>query len=111
MDLKAQIPAEGILKQHEWGNSKLYRVACECGASDHDHQLWVEADDTQVSVTIYSNVKTNWWSKNRWQNIWTLITKGYIESEVNLLMREQQALNYAETLKKAIKDVKSFKQS
>jgi hypothetical protein len=109
--MKAQIPAEGILKQHEWGNSKLYRVACECGASDHDHHLWVEADDTQVSVTIYSNVKTNWWSKNRWQNIWTLLTKGYIESEVNLLMREQQALNYAETLKKAIKDVKSFKQS
>ena len=24
-----QIPADGILKTHEWGDSKVYRVACE----------------------------------------------------------------------------------
>jgi len=38
-----------------------------------------------------------------------LLTKGVIEYEVALILREQQALNYAEALKKAIKDVKEFK--
>jgi hypothetical protein len=48
---------------------------------------------------------------NRWQTIWILITKGYIEYEGSIIMTEQQALNYAETLKKAIIDVKEFKSS
>jgi hypothetical protein len=109
--MKSQEPAEGILKHKDWGDSKVYRVACNCGASDHDHHVWVEADEHDVSITIYSNVKSNWWSKTRWHAIWTLLTKGYIESEGILSMSEQQALNYAETLKKAINDVKSFKQS
>jgi hypothetical protein len=39
-----------------------------------------------------------------------LLTKGYVEYEANIIMTEQQALNYAETLKKAIKDVSAFKQ-
>ena len=109
--MNAQTPAEGILKHNDWGDSKVYRVACNCGASDHDHHLWVEADDHEVNITIYANVKTNWWSKTRWHAIWAMLTKGYIESEGIISMSEQQALNYAETLKEAINDVKSFKQS
>jgi hypothetical protein len=107
--LKAETPAEGILKTNEWGDSKVYRVSCECGASDHDHHLWVEADEQNISVTIYTNLKSNWWSKTRWHAIWTLLTKGYVETEATILMREQQALNYAETLKSAVKNVKAFR--
>ena len=55
--------------------------------------------------------KSKWWSLNRWQTIWILLTKGYVEHEANIIMTEQQALNYAETLKKAIKDVSAFKKS
>jgi hypothetical protein len=38
-----------------------------------------------------------------------LLTRGYIEYEGSIIMTEQQAFNYAETLKKAVEDVKNFK--
>ena len=110
-ELDPQIPAEGILKRNDWGDSKLYQVACECSDSNHDHNVWIEIDDTErVNVTVYTTVKSKWWSLNRWQKIWTLLTQGYVEYEATIVMTEQQALNYSETLKKAIKDVKQFKE-
>ena len=104
-----QIPAEGILKTNEWGDSKVYRVVCECTDSQHDHNVWVEADDHEISVTIYATVKSNFWSKTRWYHIWSLLTKGYVDTETTLIMRKQGALNYAETLKLAIDDVEDFR--
>ena len=109
-ELKPQIPAQGILKRNNWGDAMAYQVVCECHDADHDHNVWIEADDTGVTVTTYTTQKSQWWSLNRWQTIWILLTKGYVKYEANIIMHEQQALNYAETLKKAIKDVKSFKQ-
>ena len=107
--MNVQVPAEGIMKTNDWGDSKVYRIACSCGCEDHDHNMWVEADDFDISVTIYSTTKTNWWSKTRWYHIWTLLTKGYIDTESTICLTEQQALNYAETLKSAIDDVQQFK--
>jgi hypothetical protein len=104
-----QTPAEGILIQRDYGNAKIYTVTCECGHSEHKHSVWVEADDLGVTVTTYTQQKTKWWKLNRWQKIWQLLTNGYIEFEADLIMTEQQALNYSETLKSAIKDVKLFK--
>ena len=109
--VEAQKPAEGILKTSDWGEAKAYDVVCQCGSTDHTHHLWVEAEDTGITVTIYSTAKSPWWSMNRFKQIWTLLTKGYLEHETNLAMNEQTALNYAETLKQAIQDVKTFKKS
>lgn len=107
--MKEQIPATGILKRNDWGNSKTYQVVCGCGDPDHDHNVWVEADNAEVSVIIYTTNTSTFWSKNRWRQIWELLTKGYVKQEVALSMSEQQALNYAETIKSAIQDVKDFK--
>ena len=107
--ISAQAPAEGILKRSDWGDAITYQVVCECGDANHDHNVWVEADDYSVTVTTYTQQKSKWWALNRWQKIWTLLTQGYIEYEATIVMREQQALNYAETLKKAVEDVKNFK--
>ena len=104
-----QKPAEGILLQKDYGDAKSYKVVCECGDCNHSHSLWVEAEDFGVTVTIYTQQKTKWWELNRWQKIWTLLTKGYIELEADLIMGKQQALNYAETLKSAVKDVEVFR--
>jgi hypothetical protein len=41
--------------------------------------------------------------------MWELLTKGYVKQEVALSMTEQQALNYAGVLTKAVEDVKMFK--
>jgi len=108
--MKAELPAVGILKRSDWGDAVTYQVVCECQDANHDHNIWVEADDAQVTVTTYTTQKSKWWSLNRWQTIWILLTKGYVEYESTLIMTEQQALNYAETLKTAIKQVKTFKE-
>ena len=135
--MKAETPAEGIMKTGEFGNSKFYKVVCGCGQPDHDLNFEVEADETGVNVNTYVSAKTDYWTdavKKRydidnpwlqefdwfWKDIfngfvtrlkltWTVWTKGYVQCETTITMSEQQALNYAETLKSAIQDVKDFK--
>ena len=107
--MNAQLPAEGIMKTNDWGDSKVYRIACNCGDEDHNHNMWVEADDSDIVVTIYTTGKTNWWSKKRWYHIWTLLTKGYIDTESAVHLTKQQALNYASVLQLAIIDVEEFR--
>lgn len=109
-ELTLQTPAEGVLKRNNYGDAITYQVVCECQDANHDHNVWVEADDHRVTVTTYTTQKSKCWSLNRWQTIWRLLTRGYVEYEANIIMTEQQTLNYAETLKKAIQDVKNFKQ-
>lgn len=107
--MKLQTPAEGILKTNDWGDSKVYHVVCDCGQPDHSHNLWVESEDTGISVTIYATVKSPWWSTNRFKQIWNLLTKGYVDYETVLTMNKQTAFNYSETLKLAIEDVEKFR--
>jgi hypothetical protein len=108
--MKAEKPAQGILKRNDYGDSMSYQVTCECGEANHDHNVWVEADDGSVSVTVYTTAKSKWWELNRWQKIWQLLTKGYIEYEASIIMNKQVALNYANVLQCAIKDCEKFEQ-
>jgi hypothetical protein len=135
--MKTQIPAEGILKTNDWGSSRVYKVVCECGQSDHEHNVWVEADDYSVNVNIYTTAKTDCWSESvkpnyNIDNIWlqefdlfwkdlynglvkrlkltkSIWIKGYVDYETTISMTQQQAFNYAETLKSAIDDVSQFR--
>ena len=135
--MKAQAPAEGILKRGDYGDSKFYQIVCGCGQEYHDHNVEVEAAETGVNVNIYATAKTNYWSEivekrydidNPWQQefdwfwkdlvnnfvrkvkvTWEVWTTGAVRVETTIAMSEQQALNYAETLKSAIKDVKDFR--
>jgi hypothetical protein len=109
MDMIAETPARGILKVNEWGSSKMYKVVCECGSDDCTHTIDIEAEDTGVTVTIYTTTRTNFWSMSRWKHIWTLLVNGHVDFETNIHLSEQSALNYGETLKQAVQDVKNFK--
>lgn len=135
--MNAQTPAEGILKRGDWGDCKMYQVVCGCGQDYHDHNVEVEADETGVNVNIYATVKTDYWSEtvkkrydidnevlqeidwfvkdlingfvNRVKVTWQLWTKGAVAAETVIALTQQQALNYAETLKSAVKDVEEFR--
>ena len=106
--MNAQVPAEGIMLYKDWGPSKMYKIACECGSDDCSHMIDIEAEDTGVVVTTYTTQKTNFWSKTRFQHIWSLLTKGYVEYEASICMTKQQALNYATVLQSAVADVEEF---
>lgn len=137
MDMKSEQPAEGILKRGDYGDSKFYQVVCGCGQDTHDHNVEIESADTGINVNIYATAKANYWSETIekrydidspwlqevdwfWKDIvngfvrrlkmtWEVWTTGSIRVETTIAMSEQQALNYSETLKQAIQDVKSFK--
>lgn len=108
--MKPQTPAEGILLHKDFGDARYYVVPCDCCSTDCAHQVCVEADETGVSVTTYTTQKTNWWSQNRWQVIWGLLTRGYVKYEASIIMTQQQAVNYANVLTTASKDVTLFRQ-
>ena len=135
--MKAQIPAEGIMKKGDYGDSIWYEISCDCGQPDHDHTVSVEADDLDVTVKIYTKQYTDMWSEpfeteyhrkndflyrvsrtlkncvngliRRVSLTWNIWVWGYVEYEVTTVMNQQEALNYAEALKSAIEDVKRFK--
>jgi hypothetical protein len=134
--MKAETPAQGIMKTGEFSDSKFYKVVCGCGQPDHDIDFEVEADETGVNVNTYVTAKTDYWTETvkkrydidnpylqeldwtlkdivngffrRLKMTWEIWTQGYITTQTTIAMSEQQALNYAETLKSAIKDVKNF---
>ena len=135
--MKAQKPAEGILKRNDFGDSIYYQIVCGCGQPNHDHNVEVEADSTGVNVHIYTTVKTDYWTETvpkrydidneilqeidwflkdlynstirKIKLTWELWTTGAITAETTIAMSEQQGLNYAETLKEAVKQVKEFR--
>jgi hypothetical protein len=134
--MNTQLPAEGILKINDYGNSKWYHVVCGCGQPDHTLTVEVEADEMGISVNTYATVKTDYWSEmvekrydidNPWLQefdwfwkdlvngfltrlrlTWDIWIKGYVRAETTTLMSKQQTLNFAETLKSAITDVEDF---
>jgi hypothetical protein len=107
--MTAQEPAHGVLLVNSWGSAKMYKVACDCGDDDCTHTIDIEAEDTGVTVTIYTTTKTNFWSKTRWYHMWTLLTKGYINFDTSIIMNKQVALNYANVLQSAVKDVEELR--
>jgi hypothetical protein len=111
MALTPETPATGILIKNNWGDTKQYKVTCECGQSDHDHEVFVESDETGVTVTTYTVGKTDFWSRTRWYHMWILLTQGYIRYESSLIMNRQQATNYATILQDAVKDVEEFRKA
>lgn len=107
--MKNEKPAEGVLKLNDWGESKWYYITCDCLSPDHAHTVEVEADDHSVSVHIHTTVSTRFWEKRRWRQIWHLLTRGYAEYEGTVILKEQQAINYAAVLTSATNDVRLFK--
>jgi hypothetical protein len=130
-DKTPQEPAMGIYKQNDWGNSKWYGIPCSCGC-DNNVQLSIEADDGNVTAHFFATTKTDYWRTkvkvtydeswlvlnaklfiNDWYNrfaiIWTALTKGYCQTEVYVLMNEQQTINFAHTLINATADMKAFR--
>ena len=134
--MKLQTPAEGIMITGDYGDSKFYKVVCGCGQPDHDIDFEVEAAETGVNVNTYVTAKTDFWTesikkrydindpylqeldwalKDMWNGFvsrlkltWQVWTKGYVRCETTIAMTEQQALNYAETIKSALTEVKKI---
>jgi len=114
--MEYQKPAEGILLNNDFGVSKFYTVPCSCGNSDDEINLEVEAEETGITVHVWTTTKSNWWADSWYKRFinkiaitWQLWTKGYVKLESWTLLNRQAAFNFAETLKSAINDVEEFR--
>lgn len=117
----SQSPAQGILLKRDFGDMKMYEIACECGNSDDVITLTVEVDDCGVAIHQYVKVKTAWWTTcdcgflgaiwTRLKLTYSVWVKGYLEYESFTMLNQQSALNYAETIKTAISEVEAFKEA
>lgn len=134
--MKAEKPALGIMRTHDFGNSVFYDVACSCGNEDDTISFEVEAEDNQVTVHTWTKKKTDYWNNRfekkydieneflqhlhwawvdffngTWARVkltWNVWINGYLEYHSYTLMTKQQALNYAEILKDSIVQVEKF---
>lgn len=108
-------PMKGILQRSDYGNIKLYRVECECASEEHAHEVVVESDSDNVSITIYANTyppfKRGFWNNfsYRIRGAFGLLFFGIIKVETTLLLGEEAATNYAVTIIKAAEEVKEYK--
>lgn len=103
-----QTAAKGVLMIKDYGNCKMYKAVCECFSDSCSHTIDIEQESNLVTVTIYTQQKTNFWQKSRWKYIWQLLTKGQATFETSLIMDKQVALNYANTIQCAIKDIENW---
>lgn len=59
-------PMVGIMKTRDFGDSKWYLVACDCGNQDHMIEMEVEVDEKceQVIVHTYTTQHVDFWSES-----------------------------------------------
>jgi len=133
--MKAESPATGIMKKAEYDDAVWYEVACECGDPNHHHSIWIESDSETklVTVDITTESKTRWWDTAvntdvgfenetlywtwswaahfanqvilRTKLVFQILFRGYVKYESSVILNKQQALNYADALKKAVKRI------
>jgi hypothetical protein len=107
--MKSQTPAEGIMIQKDWGKARSYTVACDCGDHEHNVHMWIEAkpepDVQDVTLTFYVQTTNHWWDKNRWRQMWEILTKGYTKNEATVILSKQGALNLSTVIRNSVNDL------
>lgn len=125
-------PTTGIMKIHDFESTKVYKVVCSCGC-ENQHTVDITAEYGEVTVTISTKQKTNFWVKavsdssfdnvilrlcdqftrtlinsvsKRVKLLWNATVNGYIECDDDVILSKQQALTYANALILSIENVK-----
>lgn len=128
--MKAEKPADGILKQSSSADTAAYKICCDCGSENCSQSVFVEADEHFVYVTIStkqssfdndklleesSNIANTWLWNLRYtaaQVINSLYHRvkitfkvwwhGTVDYQSDIVLTKQQALNYASALRNAV---------
>lgn len=114
--MKAQKPAQGIMLQNDFGDSKNFKVECDCSSDDHAVYMWIEVDKdddvNDVEVSFYVTT----WTKEFWRNwparlraVYDILVKGVHKQEHHMILNKQSALNFAETIKQTVKEMEGKK--
>ena len=114
--MKAQKPAQGIMLQHDFGDSKNFKVECDCSGNDHAVYMWIEvqrdADVPDVEISFYVTT----WTKEFWKNwparlraVYDILFKGVHKQEHHMLLNKQSAINFAHAITDTVKELEKNK--
>jgi hypothetical protein len=114
--MQAQKPAQGIMLQHDYGNSKNFKVECDCSSDDHSVYMWIEVqrdpDIPDVEVSFYVTT----WTREFWKNwparlraVYDILVKGVHKQEHHMILNKQAALNFADAIKRTVKEMEEKK--
>jgi hypothetical protein len=109
--MKAQKPAKGILQTGDWPDAKSFMINCDCTDPDHSADMWIEvnhdADIETVDVIFYVKTTNEYWREgySRIKAAWNILTKGVHIQSNTLLLDKQSAINFAEAIKRTVKDL------
>ena len=110
-----QTPAQGIMLDRDYGDSKSYTIACECHDGNHQVHMWIEleghSDTKEVELTFYVNTTTPFWKEgfSRIKAAWNILIYGYREDQHTLILNKQAALNVASTINQVVKELQGKK--
>lgn len=113
--MTTQTPAQGIMLDRDYGDSKSYTIACDCHDGDHQVHMWIELNsdkDTQdVELTFYVNTTTPFWKEgfSRIRAAWNILIYGYREDQHSLILNKQAALNVASTINTVVEELQGKK--
>lgn len=112
MVTKAQTPAQGIMLQGEYSDSKNFKVECDCSSDDHAVFMWIEVsqDDDIPDVEVSFYVRT--WTAiidggwlGRLKAAYDVLVKGVHKQEHHMILNKQSAINFADAIKNTVKEM------
>ena len=109
--MKAQVPAQGISLDNDWGDAKVFNVECDCSSDDHAVKMWIEVqrdeDIPDVEISFYVTTWTPLWQgwRQRLKAVYEILVKGVHKQEHHMLLNKQSAINFAEAIKSTVKEM------
>jgi hypothetical protein len=110
--MKYQTPAQGIMLQGDYGDSKNFKVECDCSSDDHAVHMWIEVNKDkefpEVEVSFYVNTWTPLWQggwRDRIKAAWDILVKGLHRQEHHMVLNKQSAYNFAETIRSHVAEL------
>jgi hypothetical protein len=114
--MKYQKPAQGIMLQGEFSDSKNFKVECDCSSDDHAVYMWIELQRDQDCPEVEVSFYVTTWTKEFWKNwparlraVYDILFKGVHKQEHHMILNQQSALNFAETIKQTVKEFEGKK--
>lgn len=110
--MKAEKPANGIMKTSERPQSQSFRIACDCHSESHAVDMWIEVDGDprepqQVQLEFFVNMSVPFWSRgfNRLRAAWNALCMGNVTHAHTMLLNKQAALNLSEAIRQTIQQL------
>lgn len=92
-----------VLKEHEYGKSVYYRVACNCGEPSHDLSLEIEADEfPAMTLHFYGQytIPHYWRQNNFFSRLWErvkfslrVLFIGHVDVENDFMLMEEEHID------------------